>query len=148
MSHCSLFELVCVPNGACRHSICSNSIEVSPWHISICLHSNNAASHNSAFVPFPVCFHSALLLSLFSPLVSWLPHCVLYLYRWNSNGGVIEKLSCGSGWFVGPVHALIHPAALPHKRNIKQAIPEERKREGCGGERERGGSLRKDKHLD
>lgn len=39
----------------------------------------------------------------------------LYLYRWNSIGEVIEKLSCRSGWFVGPVHALIHPAALPHK---------------------------------
>lgn len=38
---------------------------------------------------------------------------------------------------MGPVHALIHPAAPPHKWNIKQAIPEERKRERCGGERER-----------
>lgn len=39
----------------------------------------------------------------------------LYLYWWNSIGEVIEKLSCRSEWFVGPVHALIHPAALPHK---------------------------------
>ncbi|KAK2918028.1 hypothetical protein Q8A73_004774 [Channa argus] len=54
--------------------------------------------------------------------------------RWNSIGEVIEKLSCRSRWFVGPVHALIHPAAPPHKQNIKQATPEERKRERCGRE--------------
>lgn len=72
---------------------------------------------------------------LFPPPSSVALSSCLYLYRWNSIGEVIEKLSCRSGWFVGPVHALIHPAALPHKQNIKQAIPEERKREGREGGR-------------
>lgn len=49
---------------------------------------------------------------------------------------VIEKLFCRSGWFVEPVRALIHPAASPHKKNIKQVIPEERRQRG-GGERGR-----------
>lgn len=52
---------------------------------------------------------------LFPPPSSVALSSCLYLYRWNSIGEVIEKLSCRSGWFVGPVHALIHPAALPHK---------------------------------
>lgn len=37
-----------------------------------------------------------------------------------------------------PVRTLIHPAASPHKKNIKQAIPEER-RQRRGGWREKEG---------
>lgn len=32
----------------------------------------------------------------------------LYLSRRSGSGRVIERLSCRSGWFVGPVRALIH----------------------------------------
>lgn len=49
----------------------------------------------------------------------------------------IEKLSCRSGWFVEPVRALIHPTSSPHKKNIKQAMEERRRRWGRWGETER-----------
>ena len=45
----------------------------------------------------------SLSFSLFLPLS-------LYLYRGSNGGRVIEKLSCRSGWFVRPVHAVIHPS--------------------------------------
>lgn len=51
---------------------------------------------------------------------------------------VIEKLPWRCGWFVQPGQALIHPAASPHKKNIKQGFPEERRwRWGWWGETER-----------
>lgn len=64
--------------------------------------------------PFQFVFSPLYYFHFFPSCAASLSLC-LYLYRWNSTGEVIEKLSCRSGWFVGPVHALIHPAAPPHK---------------------------------
>lgn len=48
-------------------------------------------------------------------LARQLSPCACIYVGGNRIGKVIEKLSCRSGWFVEPVHALIHPAAPPHK---------------------------------
>lgn len=75
---------------------------------------------------------------IISQLAYWrCPHACTYI--WGSGiVEVIEKLPWRCGWFVQPGQALIHPAASPHKKNIKQGIPEERRRRrGRWGEAER-----------
>lgn len=82
----------------------------------------SGTSYNSAFL-FPCLF--VLSLSIISTPSSSTPQlaqlarqlspCACIYVGGNRIGKVIEKLSCRSGWFVEPVHALIHPAAPPHK---------------------------------
>lgn len=129
MSHSSVFEWACIPAGPTdtlntRTPTCT-------------LHTFYAALlrlHKIQISSLNVCFHPTLLCSV-SPLVH--PCARIYIGR-NDIVEVIEKLSCRSGWFVEPVRALIHPAASPHKKNIKQAIPEERRqRRGRWKERQR-----------
>ena len=115
MSHCSVFELACVPNSLQELDM---------------LKLNGGGKCNSLVLAYSTFFAQKIIhcpylfvfiLYYFHHHLHPQPPCsvtlflCLYLYRWNSIGEVIEKLSCRSGWFVGPVHALIHPAALPHK---------------------------------
>lgn len=72
------------------------------------------------FIKFCICpllfvFIPVYYFHFFPQLARWLsPRACIYVGG-NRIGKVIEKLSCRSGWFVEPVHALIHPAAPPHK---------------------------------
>lgn len=115
MSRSSVFEWACVPAAPADASYAS-------------MNARTLTSILHILYPVLLRLHKTLLFFI-SPhsASSW-----CHLHARSYIGGsdileVIEKLSCRSGWFVKPVHALIHPATSPHKKDIKQEIPEERR---------------------
>lgn len=141
MGHCCLFDLAGVPNYLQALDMLdiltrSERVTMRFWPISPHLHGGESGtSYNSAILysclfvlslsiistlpsnppPLPS-LHTAPACAAHTSTPPPLPHHRACIYVGGKRiGKVIEKLSCRSGWFVEPVHALIHPAALPHK---------------------------------
>lgn len=133
MGHCCLFDLARVPNYLQALDMLdilnrSERVTLRFWPISPHLHGRK-------WYFIQICISPLLFVCFFIPVYyfhtpppsppfqlaqlarqrSPRAPCACIYVGGNRIGKVIEKLSCRSGWFVEPVHALIHPAAPPHK---------------------------------